>query len=170
MGSYEISSLYIYGKEFTVRTDHEALKWLYNHKDPKSRLSRWKYELEDYSQMKIIHRKGTLHINADGLSRLVATNAMLKRTNWNEEQNRDHFVKNVIKLYRSKDHFSMINGVFTRLWNDNRTIRHFKQIVVPQQLRDIIMKDMHENDGHWGIQKTYEEVGNVSGGLVCFKM
>ena len=59
---------YLYGRPFTVRTDHGALKWLLNFKNPEGQVARWIEVLGTYS-MKIEHRQGTRHGNADGLSR-----------------------------------------------------------------------------------------------------
>ncbi|MCG8033577.1 MAG: Ty3/Gypsy family RNase HI domain-containing protein, partial [Candidatus Thiodiazotropha taylori] len=59
---------YIYGKVFTARTDHGSLRWLTNFKNPEGQLARWLEILSSYS-MKIEHRPGRLHRNADGLSR-----------------------------------------------------------------------------------------------------
>ena len=58
---------YLYGHEFTARTDHGSLRWLANFKDPEGQLARWLETLSSYS-MKIEHRPGRLHRNADGLS------------------------------------------------------------------------------------------------------
>ena len=60
---------YLYGHEFTARTDHGSLRWLANFKDPEGQLARWLETLSSYS-MKIEHRPGRLHRNADGLSRM----------------------------------------------------------------------------------------------------
>ena len=32
---------YLYGKLFTVRTDHNALKWLQSFKEPEGKVARW---------------------------------------------------------------------------------------------------------------------------------
>ena len=59
---------YLYGKQFTVRTDHGSLRWLTNFKNPEGQLARWLEVIAAYN-MKIEHRPGRLHKNADGLSR-----------------------------------------------------------------------------------------------------
>lgn len=59
---------YLYGREFTIRTDHIALKWLRTMKMPEGQIARWitTLELFDY---KIEFRPGKLHGNADAMSR-----------------------------------------------------------------------------------------------------
>ena len=59
---------YLIGHKVTVRTDHGALQWLFKFKDPDGQLARWLESLSIF-QMKIIHRPGLVHSNADGLSR-----------------------------------------------------------------------------------------------------
>ena len=59
---------YLYGKVFRARKDHGSLRWLTNFKDPEGQIARWLEILSSYS-MKIEHRPGRLHRNADGLSR-----------------------------------------------------------------------------------------------------
>jgi hypothetical protein len=59
---------YLYGQEFKVRTDHAALKWLLNFKNPEGQLARWMEVLAEYNFI-IEHRAGRSHGNADGLSR-----------------------------------------------------------------------------------------------------
>lgn len=59
---------YLIGQKFQVITDHSALKWLKNVKEPTSRLMRWCLKLQDYD-FDIIHRPGKDHLNADALSR-----------------------------------------------------------------------------------------------------
>ena len=52
-------------KNFTVRTDHSALRWLRNYKEGDDTMIRWAYELSAYN-FEIIHRPGKLHSNCDG--------------------------------------------------------------------------------------------------------
>ena len=39
---------YLLGKPFKIQTDHKALVWLHNVKDPSSRLLRWRLRIEEY--------------------------------------------------------------------------------------------------------------------------
>jgi hypothetical protein len=60
---------YLYGRKFTVVTDHKPLTWIMNVKDPGSRLLRWRIKLEEYDY-DVVYRKGALNTNADALSRV----------------------------------------------------------------------------------------------------
>ena len=59
---------YIYGRAITLRTDHGALRWLTNFKDPEGQLARWLEMISQYD-ITLLHRPGRQHGNADGLSR-----------------------------------------------------------------------------------------------------
>lgn len=59
---------YLYGRSFTVRTDHGSLRWLVNFKNPEGQLARWLETLGAYD-FQIIHRPCRIHSNADALSR-----------------------------------------------------------------------------------------------------
>lgn len=60
---------YLLGRHFTLRTDHGSLAWLMNFKNIEGQLARWLEELSQYD-MKILHRPGVKHANADALSRI----------------------------------------------------------------------------------------------------
>lgn len=60
---------YLYGRIFTIYTDHKALTWLFNCKNPASKLVRWRLRLNEY-QYTIKYKPGRINSNADGLSRL----------------------------------------------------------------------------------------------------
>ena len=66
--SIEFFKQYLYGKEFVLVTDHQPLVWLMKMKNPTARLARWLIRIEQYD-FKILHKKGKLHGNADGMSR-----------------------------------------------------------------------------------------------------
>ena len=59
---------YLYGRQFTVRTDHAALRWLLNFRNPEGQIARWIERLQHYD-FQIEHRPGARHGNADALSR-----------------------------------------------------------------------------------------------------
>ena len=52
-----------------VRTDHSALRWLFNFKNPENQVARWLEVLNTYDS-DIVHRPGKQHGNADGVSRI----------------------------------------------------------------------------------------------------
>lgn len=59
---------YIFGRRFTIKTDHRPLVWLDSLKEPNSKLQRWKIKLNEYDY-DIEYIKGKTNA-ADALSRL----------------------------------------------------------------------------------------------------
>ena len=59
---------HIWGRKFTVRTDHASLIWLLKSSQPKGQVARWLETLADF-EFEVVHRPGAKHNNADGLSR-----------------------------------------------------------------------------------------------------
>ena len=59
---------FLYGRKFTVITDHEPLRHFHNTKKPDLRFNRLKAELCGY-EFEIIYRPGRRNCNADALSR-----------------------------------------------------------------------------------------------------
>ena len=59
---------YLLGRVFTVRTDHQALRWLFSLKEPKDRIARWIEVLSAY-HFTVEYRPGKRHGNADAMSR-----------------------------------------------------------------------------------------------------
>ena len=51
-----------------MHTDHGALKWLMNFKNPEGQTARW-IEILGIYDLEVEHRQGRIHGNADGLSR-----------------------------------------------------------------------------------------------------
>ena len=61
---------YLLGSTFTLRTDHNALLWLQNFKNPEGQIVCWLEKLQEYS-FEIEHRPGHKHNNADADHQLV---------------------------------------------------------------------------------------------------
>ncbi|MGH0163547.1 UNVERIFIED_CONTAM: hypothetical protein FKN15_045983 [Acipenser sinensis] len=59
---------YLWGRKFTLVTDHAPLQWMHRNKDKNARVTRWFLALQPYS-FDVKHRKGKEHTNADFLSR-----------------------------------------------------------------------------------------------------
>lgn len=64
---------YMYGQHFKVRSDHGALRWLMNFKNPEGQTARW-IEILGIYDLEVEHHQGQIHGNADGLSRHPCTN------------------------------------------------------------------------------------------------
>ena len=60
---------FLLGRHFLLRTDHGALTWLMNFKEPEGQMARWLEKLQEFN-FEIMHRRGKKHTNADALSRL----------------------------------------------------------------------------------------------------
>jgi transposase InsO family protein len=60
---------YVEGKRFTVRTDHNALRWVMNLSDAQGRLARWRLRLAEFD-FQVEYSPGASHHAADAMSRL----------------------------------------------------------------------------------------------------
>ena len=58
---------YLYGRHFTIRTDHGSLRWLHRFNKPERQLARWLDLLTEYDY-RLVCRPGLQHKNADALS------------------------------------------------------------------------------------------------------
>ena len=61
---------YLYGKQFVLRTDHAALKYVHNFAGNNSRLLRWSLRLSEFDCV-VEYRPGTQIWHADALRRAV---------------------------------------------------------------------------------------------------
>lgn len=68
MWSVRLFRPYLYGRVFTIRTDHSALKWLMTASDLEGRLHRWALTRQEY-QLHVEYRSDKANVVADALSR-----------------------------------------------------------------------------------------------------
>ena len=80
---------YLYGKKFTIETDHKPLAWLYKIKEPNSRLIRWRLKLEEFD-FEVIYKKGKDNVVADALSRIEINN--------NENEENESVIPNIDEI------------------------------------------------------------------------
>ena len=59
---------YLLGRKFKIRTDHASLRWLSKFKDAEGMVGRWITYLSTFD-FELEHRRGSMHGNADALSR-----------------------------------------------------------------------------------------------------
>lgn len=69
--SIERFHIYLYGIEFTVVTDCNALVFAIDKANLNPRIARWTLKLQNY-QFRIIHREGRRMLHVDALSRIAA--------------------------------------------------------------------------------------------------
>lgn len=103
---------YVYGTSFTVRSDHRPLVYLFNIKDPSSKLTRIRLELSEYN-FNVEYIKGKDNVGADALSRLsiddlkeennkvlaMTTRAMSGKTQTNEINFNKSLMNDNVKLH-----------------------------------------------------------------------
>ncbi|UYV71288.1 hypothetical protein LAZ67_8002510, partial [Cordylochernes scorpioides] len=154
---------YLYGRHFKIVTDHHALCWLKNLKDPTGRLARWAFKIQEYD-FDIIHKSGKKHLDADGLSR-----GPLPETDWDEDFERlflnqitdeeDKFIESVKKNLNGSrrsiaQNFKVEDGCLFKK-NPNPEGRAWL-LVVPEKKKREIMKEYHNHmsNGHLGVART----------------
>jgi hypothetical protein len=62
---------YIWGRKFTIVTDHKPLTWIFKMNDPSSSIMRLKLKLQEFDYT-IVYKKGKENGNSDGLSRMFS--------------------------------------------------------------------------------------------------
>jgi len=77
---------YLLESHIILRTDHHSLKWLKTFRRPEGILARWIETLAEFDYV-IEHRPGRVHCNADGVSRPVCKQCIVKTftTPWIDE-------------------------------------------------------------------------------------
>ena len=71
---------YLLGRKFQIVTDHRALQWLHNFKDPDGLTARWLVELAAF-EYEIVHRSGKRIGHADSMSRIPSQDATTDHAN-----------------------------------------------------------------------------------------
>lgn len=147
---------YLYGRPFTIISDHKPLVWVFNIKDPSSRLMRWRLKLEEYDY-KVIYKPGAYNTNADALSRIpirdcLAITRSKTKTNPISNINSIPNTSSTSKLNQS------LNSIPNSIIQD--TENSTPQEVSDEDTIKTIIKEFHDSPigGHQGISRTYKRI------------
>lgn len=170
---------YIYGRPFSVVSDHHSLCWLANLKNPCGRLARWSLRLQEFD-MVIQYKSGKQHSDADCLSRApvepaggeddVSFVCAVQATTVAKQQRNDQELRPLIdfleghtstapRLFsRGLSSFCLINNVLYKknFTPNGRSIL----LVVPTPLREDVLQACHDEPsaGHLGYTRTLARI------------
>lgn len=151
---------YIEGSRFKVLTDHHSLLWLQNLKDPTGRLARWAVRIQQFD-VEFEHRKGSMHVVPDALSRspieiftLTFNNDVCNSDPWYQRM-----IHSVLQHPNEYERWRVIDG---RLYKRFPISMHQGpnrdewKTVVPKRGRRGLLEQFHSPPpaGHFGIAKT----------------
>ena len=174
---------YLFGRRFTVITDHQALVYLQANRAPTGRLARWQTKLMDY-EFDVIFCPGSKNGNADALSRYPVASisaTLCSMIPWTREElieaqrkdNTINFIRDFVEFGTlPKDHlqrfhtlmykkeFLIDDGILFRLLDNKVTSTTDRQLVVPQDLRDLVLQSSHDTPmgGHYGFNRMFYRI------------
>lgn len=130
---------YLYGREFTIYTDHEPLTKELKLTDSTGRVTRQRLYLEQFD-FKIIYKKGKQNVVADGLSRIPRS-----ELNINEELSNEFFENDPIYDPEIINKYS--NQIILHRTNDSKKSPHISCMIFPNHYRNVFHRpDYTEND------------------------
>lgn len=177
---------YCYGRKITVVTDQHSLCSLLRTKNSKNlRIARWALECQS-ANITVKYRRGTLHGNADCLSRLVPLSRPSKgcesvfTTETASNSNMDYrnkiklgyvddkFFNTIIQILKSKNKLEISRLASKYVLYDDLLyyicpVTGYKKLCIPVNMINEILYAHHDNilgGGHVGIGRTYARVKN----------
>ena len=123
---------FLYGKRFTLRTDHKAITFMLNTKKPiTSQFQTWINYLSSLD-MKLEFRKGSLHTNADMLSRMncdTCTQCLMQH----EEAKKEKIKTRALDVVSEDETTKPLEDI---IWETHRMLAHAGARKVEYYLRD----------------------------------
>lgn len=128
---------YLYGRPFTIYTDHEPLTKELKLTDATGRVTRQRLYLEQYD-FKIVYKKGKQNVVADGLSRIPPVEVNL------QELSNECFPNDQIYGPEIVNKFS--NQLILRITNEPQKSPQLMCKIFPGQIRHVFQKSSYEKD------------------------
>jgi hypothetical protein len=147
---------YLYGRKFTLVTDHRSLCWLLKLEDPSAKLTRWALRLSEF-EYTVVHRPGKQYRVPDALSRYIATvasNGPVGRAEVKLGQDSYRFCAKIkANIRRYTDYYLDADGVLYRKETNGRS-----RLVIPEELFHCIIGDHHKPRyaAHPGLNRTQQ--------------
>lgn len=161
---------YLYGRKFTLVTDHAALKWLITSKDLTGRLHRWALQLQEFN-FEVVYRPGTSNVVADALSRApvhtvtaarpgerhrTGGEGQLSEGEVRSEQARDKTVQKLRKQGKYGARPIVVAEDLVHIEEDDGS----KRVVLPMVLWGKALRESHDSiyAGHLRTPQTYARI------------
>lgn len=137
---------YLYGRPFTIYTDHEPLTKELKLTDATGRVTRQRLYLEQYD-FKIIYKKGKQNVVADGLSRIPPAEVNLHELSNECFDNDEIYGPEIVNKFN--------NQIIIRISDDLSKSPHITCKIFPGQVRHIFHKDVYTKQNIIDILKGY---------------
>lgn len=161
--SVEKFQAYLGSRKFTVITDHASLKWFMKLENPSGRLARWGCRLSQFD-FDIEHRKGSLNVVPDALSRLMTVDAVNVTNVINNEPDEwyDRIKSGCTTHPANFPNFCMKEGKLFRLSQAKyNLLREFdwKEVVRKGDRKRVLQENHCEaTAAHFGVFKTHRRL------------
>ena len=147
---------YIYGKHFLIKTDHRPLTYLFSMKNPTSKLTRMRLDLEEFDYT-VEYLRGKNNYVADALSRItinelkqinvengkifkMTTRSSQKKENFNDSQQIKEKKTKEPQIYEVIDESTVHKLMSLQVTSDHCLLRHGKIIIDKVSIKDMIIK------------------------------
>lgn len=127
---------YVYDTHFVVRSDHKPLVYLYSLKDPTSRLTRMRLELEEFN-FTIEYIKGKDNVCADALSRISFKDIIENTIKETPEVNIFAITRSMSKIKPNKTKYPEINVIESPKVIEAINHKEYKKVpIISLQIRE----------------------------------
>ncbi|CAB0039229.1 unnamed protein product [Trichogramma brassicae] len=157
---------YVEGYHFKVVTDHRALSWLRNFKDPQGRVARWALKLMEYD-FEIVYRKGSLHYVPDALSRAFECDERSEFFAFERIED-EWYMKKLSEVKKSPSKYTnwciedgmLYKRSYNALLDPVSNAENSWRLVVPAEQRERVLTESHclTSSGHLAAKKTYDRL------------
>lgn len=155
---------YLEGVEFTIVTDHIALKWLLTLDNPSGRLARWATIISQFN-FKIVHRRGVLNVVPDALSRAqVGLISFARGPNATSDPWFERIYNGVLESPQMFHAYCIRDGVLLRKMPLDEPLRSNPwRIVLPSSKVSEAILEIHNGfpNVHPGVMKTYSRAREI---------